>query len=228
MAILLCIETSTEICSIALSNGNQLIALEETNQVNSHAEKLMPFIDKVLKKANLTINEINAVCISEGPGSYTGLRIGVSTSKGLCFALKKPLIAISTLQAIAWGAREKFPNAPCFCPMIDARRMEVYCAIYTNELQIKEPIQNKIITPEAFTEIIEKQPMVFSGNGLEKCKDILPNHPHIIYADTTISATYMISLAYQKYEQQLFEDIAYFEPFYLKEFIAGKSHVKGL
>ena len=171
---------------------------------------------------------MDAVCISEGPGSYTGLRIGVSTAKGLCFALHKPLIAVSTLQAMAWGAKEQFPDVDWYCPLIDARRMEVYCAVFDNELQIIEPIQNKIITTETFKEIIEKQSIVFSGNGLDKCKDVLWQHPNRFFADTKISARYLIALAHKKYEQQLFEDLAYFEPFYLKEFIAGKAHVKGL
>lgn len=228
MAVLLCIETSTEICSVTLSEHHHILAQEESNEGNSHAEKLLPFIDNVFKKAALPIEKIDAVCISEGPGSYTGLRIGVSTAKGLCFTLHKPLIAVSTLQAMAWGAKEQFPDVDCYCPLIDARRMEVYCAVFDNELQIIEPIQNKIITTETFKEIIQKQSIVFSGNGLDKCKDVLWQHPNRLFADTKISARYLIALAHKKYEQQLFEDLAYFEPFYLKDFIAGKAHVKGL
>lgn len=228
MCYILCIESSTEICSVALAKQNQLLALKENSNGNSHAEQLMPFVDAVLSQADIKVSQINAVCISEGPGSYTGLRIGTSTAKGLCFALNIPLISINTLQTMAWGARELFPDKPLFCPMIDARRKEVYCAVFDNDLKTIVETHNKIIESNAFADILNQQTIVFSGNGVEKCKNILPPHPSIIYADTKNSAAYMIDLAYQKYNKQMFENLAYFEPFYLKEFIPGKPSVKGL
>ncbi|MFA7400906.1 MAG: tRNA (adenosine(37)-N6)-threonylcarbamoyltransferase complex dimerization subunit type 1 TsaB [Bacteroidales bacterium] len=228
MCYILCIESSTEICSVALAKQNQLLAIKENSNGNTHAEQLMPFVDAILSQTGINTSQINAVCISEGPGSYTGLRIGTSTAKGLCFALNIPLIAINTLQTMAWGARKLFPDKPLFCPMIDARRMEVYCAIFDNELKTVVGTQSKIIEPDTFSDILNQQTMVFSGNGAEKCKNVLPPHPSIIYAETKTSAAYMIDLAYQKYNKQKFENLAYFEPFYLKEFIPGKPRVKGL
>ncbi len=228
MAVILCMETSTEMCSVAVSNGNQLLAMKENANGNSHAENLMPFIDHVLNEANLTIRQIDAVCFSEGPGSYTGLRIGLSTAKGLCYALEKPLIALSTLQSMAWGARALFPDKSVYCPLIDARRMEVYCAVYDANLQLVDTIQNKIIDADSFKNLIEKESIVFCGNGVEKCKHVIIPNPNIMYATSTNSAAFMIELAYTKFLNQEFADLAYFEPFYLKEYIAGKPHVKGL
>jgi tRNA threonylcarbamoyladenosine biosynthesis protein TsaB len=144
---LLAIETSTEVCSVALGENSTCIAVIETESGNSHAEKLISFVDTVLRQTGFDKSRLNAVCISEGPGSYTGLRIGTSSAKGLCDALNIPLIAISTLQSMAWGARELYPNHKQYCPMLDARRMEVYTAVYNQFLQ---PIQeiNKVILDE--------------------------------------------------------------------------------
>lgn len=228
MAFILCIETSTEICSVALSKDNQLLSIKEESMENSHAEHLMLFIDDVLKEADISINQISAVCFSEGPGSYTGLRIGLSTAKGLCYALKVPLIMLKTLQSMAWGARKLFPEVSLFCPMIDARRMEVYSAIYDNDLQIIEPIQNKIINADTFNGLLGNQVVVFCGNGVDKSKEILSSYPNSRFSNSKTSAAFMIELAFQKFQNQEFADIAYSEPFYLKEFIAGKPHIKGL
>lgn len=228
MAILLCIETSTEICSVAIANNNQLLALEEVSEGNSHAKLLMSFVDKVLTTANIAINEIDAVCFSEGTGSYTGLRIGLSTAKGLCYTLDKKLIHVSTLQSMAWGARKAMALDAYYCPMIDARRMEVFTAIYDSRLAIVEEVKSKIITENTFIEIAKEQPLVLSGNGLEKCKEVIKETPNLIFSNVQTSAAYMIELAYEKYEKQQFENVAYVEPFYLKEFLAGKPKVKGL
>ncbi len=228
MAILLCIETTTEICSVAISNNNQLLALEEVNLNNSHAKLLMSLIDKALLTANVSLNAINAVCFSEGPGSYTGLRIGLSTAKGLCYALDKKLIHVSTLQSIAWGMRKEKLLDAYYCPLIDAKRMEVYTAIYDTHLALIEDVKSKIITEDTFTEIAKEHTLVLAGNGLDKCKKVLQSTPNLIFINIQTSAAYMIELAYEKYEKQQFENVAYVEPFYLKEFIAGKPRVKGL
>ncbi|NLJ81935.1 MAG: tRNA (adenosine(37)-N6)-threonylcarbamoyltransferase complex dimerization subunit type 1 TsaB [Bacteroidales bacterium] len=228
MAIILCIETSTEICSVAISKAGKLIALQEDSKGNSHAEQLMPLIDKILHQTNISIHQIDAVCFSEGPGSYTGLRIGLSTAKGLCYALKIPLIMVSTLQSMAWGARSLFPDKSLYCPLIDARRMEVYYAVYNNDLQLIEKVQPKIIEPDSFKEFIEKQSIVFSGNGVKKTKEFISSHPNITFSTSKNSASYMIELAFEKYKNKHVADLAYSEPFYLKEFIAGKPRVKGL
>ncbi|MFA5639181.1 MAG: tRNA (adenosine(37)-N6)-threonylcarbamoyltransferase complex dimerization subunit type 1 TsaB [Bacteroidales bacterium] len=228
MCYLLCIETSTEVCSVALAKENQLVAVKENHQGNTHAEQLMPFVDSIVNEAGINVKQLDAVAVSEGPGSYTGLRIGVSTAKGLCYVLNKPLISVSTLQSMAWGARKNYSGDYFYCPMIDARRMEVYCAVYDSQLQIVDAIQNKIIYADAFGSILDKQKIVFSGNAVEKCKNILALHHHSIFSETKTSAAYMLELAYQKYIHHNFENLAYFEPFYLKEFVAGKPHVKGL
>jgi tRNA threonylcarbamoyladenosine biosynthesis protein TsaB len=220
---LLAIETSTEICSVALSKNAQCIAFVENEKGNSHAEKIILFIDEVLRQAKLDKSELNAVCISEGPGSYTGLRIGASSSKGLCDALNIPLIAVSTLQSMAWGAREIYPNHKLFSPMIDARRMEVYTAVYNQNLQIVREINNVILDENTCSDLLTHDKLVFSGNGVAKAQPLFSTNPHAVFCNSKTSARYILPLAYEKYLQQNFADIAYFEPFYLKEFHAVKA-----
>jgi tRNA threonylcarbamoyladenosine biosynthesis protein TsaB len=178
------------------------------------------FIDSVLKQAGLKINELNAVCISEGPGSYTGLRIGTSSAKGLCDALGIPLIAVSTLQGMAWGARGQMPDYELYCPMIDARRMEVYAAVYNHHLEIIENISNIILDEQTYSNFLSNNKVVFSGNGTTKFLPILSKNSNAIFCNTKTSAKYLLELGYKKYIEQNFTDLAYFEPFYLKEFQA--------
>ena len=222
MIHLLAIETSTEICSVALSKNNECMAMVEDNRENSHAEKILLFIDSVLKQTGLKINELNAVCISEGPGSYTGLRIGTSSAKGLCDALDIPLIAVSTLQGMAWGAREQMPDYELYCPMIDARRMEVYAAVYNHRLEIIENISNIILDEQTYSNFLSNNKVVFSGNGTTKFLPILSKNSNAIFCNTKTSAKYLLELGYKKYIEQNFTDLAYFEPFYLKEFQSKK------
>jgi len=221
MAILLNIETSTTNCSVSLSKKGEILVLKEDNNVNySHAESLHVFIDQVLENANLTRSDIDAIAVSKGPGSYTGLRIGVSAAKGLCFALGKPLISIHTLKSLAHQVTAK--NG-LIVPMLDARRMEVYSAVYDASYKEVRPVQAQILTDLSFLEYLDKGLVYFVGNGVEKTKTII-KHPNAVFVDDLLpSAREMGRLAYEKYKISDIEDVAYFEPFYLKDFIALKS-----
>ena len=232
MATLLCIESATPICSIALVQNGEVTSLKETDILQSHAASLMEFIQHVLAVSGLEISAIDAVAVSKGPGSFTGLRIGVSTAKGLCFATGKPLIGIGTLKSMALGmihAMEPGETSMLFCPMIDARRMEVYTALYDNTVSEITPVSAKIIEESSFAEILQNNIVVFAGDGSEKCRTILERHPNARFLSREIvSAANMALPAFEAFSKGLFEDLAYFEPYYLKDFIAGKSYVKGL
>ena len=227
MTHILCLETATEICSVALSADNECIVCKEDTDGHSHAEKIMELTDSCLKEAGLRPQDLDAVCISGGPGSYTGLRIGTSTAKGLAYALHLPLLSVPSLEGIACGARQARPEGEVYCPMIDARRMEVYCALYDADGRLLRDCSNQIIETTSFAEILDKKRMVFCGNGAPKCKELLV-HPNALFSGTLSSARFLIPSAFRRFQQQQFEDVAYFEPFYLKEFVAGKPHVKGL
>jgi len=228
MALILCIETATTVCSVVLAKDGKLISIREINKGYTHAENITIFIDEVLKEAKLKPTDIDAVCVSKGPGSYTGLRIGVSTAKGLCYALDKPLLSINSLFSMAEGVRNSqfsiLNSQFCFCPMIDARRMEVYCAIYNQSGAEVKPTCAEIIDENSFADLLSKNKIYFFGDGAEKCKAILSKHKNAVFvSDIFPSAKNMIKLAEEKYNQKQFEDVAYFEPYYLKEFIAGKK-----
>ncbi len=233
MALIICIETSTIACSVALSKNGELISFKEDFSGNSHSLMLLPFIDEILKNAKLNINEIDAFAVSKGPGSYTGLRIGVSTVKGLCYATEKPMIAIDTLQSMALGISEIVKNGEknddLFCPLIDARRMEVYSAIYNiDNKQIREPVA-EIINDGSFSDFLANKRVFFAGDALNKCKIYLEKNKNSFFIDNFLpSAKYMCSIAEKNYINNTFVDTAYFEPFYLKDFVAKKSNVKGL
>ncbi|MDR1180789.1 MAG: tRNA (adenosine(37)-N6)-threonylcarbamoyltransferase complex dimerization subunit type 1 TsaB [Bacteroidales bacterium] len=225
---LLAIETSTEICSVALSKNEECIAIVENEQGNSHAEKIILFIDEVLQRAELKKSQLNAVCISGGPGSYTGLRIGTSSAKGLCDALDIPLIDVSTLQSMAWGARERYPDQKQYVPMLDAKRMEVYSAVYNQQLQLVEDINNIILDENTYATFLSQGKVVFSGNGAAKAQPLFSGNPNAVFCPAKTSARYVLALGYEKYLRQDFVDIAYYEPFYLKEFRPTKPEIKGL
>ncbi|NVO02595.1 MAG: tRNA (adenosine(37)-N6)-threonylcarbamoyltransferase complex dimerization subunit type 1 TsaB [Bacteroidetes bacterium] len=230
MALIVHIETATKICSVSLSQNSEIIAFRESNIVNSHSSLITNFVDAVFKETGKTLNELDAVSVSMGPGSYTGLRIGVSTAKGLCYSLEKPLISVNTLQAMANGFinNGKFENA-LFCPMIDARRMEVYCGFFDNQLKTIIPITAEIIDENSFDELLKENTIYFFGDGAEKCKSALSQQKNAFFdGDFNTSSKYLISLAEEKFRNKEFENTAYFEPFYLKDFIAGKPKVKGL
>ena len=230
MSLILNIETATGVCSVALANDGQLVGLKESNSKNSHSSVLPIFIDEVVTASGFSMSEINAIAVSEGPGSYTGLRIGVATAKGLCYALEIPLIGVNTLQAMAMGmSKREGEYSILYCPMIDARRMEVYCAIYDEKGKEIRETRAEIIDENSFMEYLAKNKVVFAGDGALKCRPLLDKHPNVQFlADFQASAKFMIPLSEEKYSSKKFEDLAYFEPYYLKDFIAGKPRVKGL
>jgi len=232
VALILHIETATNICSVALSEDEKLIALQESTRTNSHSELVTVFVHKVLSEAKTGIQHVDAVAVSMGPGSYTGLRIGVSVAKGLCYALDKPLISIGTLTAMAYGARMTKPDMDdhiLFCPMLDARRMEVYYALYTKNMEAFSPPAAKVMDEGSFSDILKNHGLLLLGNGMDKCKNLFAHNTQVAFIDNFLpSAAYMIQAALHKFQHQDFEDVAYFEPFYLKDFIAGKPNVKGL
>lgn len=222
MGIILCIETSTTNCSVAVSENQRLISLIERDAKKySHAEQLHLFVEKALTEANVVKSQLDAVAISKGPGSYTGLRIGVSSAKGLCFALGIPLIGISTLKTLAAQA-ESSGAQDIIIPMIDARRMEVYTQVFDSELEPITEIEAKILDPDAFVSQFHSLKAIhFIGNGVKKFEEVCRMKQNASFNYNNPSAQHMVKMANQKYKQQLFEDVAYFEPFYLKEFVTN-------
>jgi tRNA threonylcarbamoyladenosine biosynthesis protein TsaB len=227
MALILNLETATTVCSVALAKDGQLHSRKELNADYTHAENLTLFIEAVVQEANLSLKNMDAIAVSKGPGSYTGLRIGVSTAKGLCYSLNKPMIAINTLEHSAYGCSQQHGKSDdLFCPMIDARRMEVYCAVYDKSNKLIRSTAAEIMDEHSFQDLLAKQTVYFFGDGAEKCKSILSHHPNAIFLDHLYpSACNMITLAEHAFQNKQFEDIAYFEPFYLKDFVAGKKKV---
>jgi len=224
MSLILGIETATKICSVAISENGQLLALKEEGGDYSHSEKITTFIDEVLKKSGKTLKDIDAVAVSKGPGSYTGLRIGVSVAKGLCYALDIPLVSVSTLQAMARNPSLLHTGSTFFAPMIDARRMEVYTALFDKNNQEIEPVSAKIIDENSFSTYLKGNKIVFFGDGAEKCKDILLKNRNAVFSNQGLPSAKMINeIAFEKFNNKHFEDVAYFEPYYLKDFIATKS-----
>ncbi|MCF8304436.1 MAG: tRNA (adenosine(37)-N6)-threonylcarbamoyltransferase complex dimerization subunit type 1 TsaB [Bacteroidales bacterium] len=235
MGLILNIETATLMCSVALAQDGEVIATRDFDGKNSHSSFITLFIDQVLEEAGKRYTDLEAIAVSEGPGSYTGLRIGVSSAKGLCYALELPLIAVGTLQALAKGAARKYlekgyskSDQLLFCPMIDARRMEVYSGLYDIENNPVRDVEAVIIDENSFSNYLKEYQIVFHGDGAEKCKNLLGKNKNAIFEDMKPSAKYMAEMAEVNYKQKQFVDVAYFEPFYLKEFKAGKPRVKGL
>ena len=219
MTYILNIETATKNCSVSLAKDGQTILCKEiAEQGYSHAERLHVFIEEILKETKVKIQELHAVAVSKGPGSYTGLRIGVSTAKGLCYALGIPLIALDTLQVLA---HQVSVDKGIIVPMLDASRMEVYSAVFDKNHQKIKEVQAEILTENSYSEI--SQTVYFIGDCQEKCQTVLtqPNFkflPEILFP----SANQMSQLSYEKFNQNDFEDVAYFEPFYLKDFLLVK------
>jgi len=230
MSHILAIETSTNICSIALLSNNKIIAYKENSEHNSHSQSLTVLIKKLLEESDFNINKIDAFAVSIGPGSYTGLRIGVSVTKGLCFGLSKPVIAVSTLKALAkqfLNKNSKKNNSNLLlCPMLDARRLEVYTALYKHDLtEIIQP-QPLLIDETSFKKQLLKNKICFFGDGSEKCKNIINSENAIFDCSINISAIAVAQIAKIMFDGKQFADVAYFEPLYLKEFIAIKSTKK--
>jgi len=227
MALILNIETSTQVCSVCLSDGGKVIAMRESNDDKSHARLLNIFIDEILKEQNITFSVLDAVAVSKGPGSYTGLRIGVSTAKGLCYAKNIPLIAVHTLESMAHGVihykynkSEDSENELVFVPMIDARRMEVYSAFFNINGEMIREVEAEIIDENSYQDILKDKKMIFFGDGAEKIKDVIKNPNAIFIENVNPSSEYMSALSESTFNKKQFEDVAYFEPFYLKDFIA--------
>ena len=234
MALILSLETSETLCSVALSDGNILLGFMESRTEKSHASMLTILIDRLLASKEIKMNQLDAVAVSKGPGSYTGLRIGVSVAKGICYAIQIPLIALTTLDFMRFGIEKndvfiKFKKInPDFliCSMIDARRMEVYRLIQTKEGEIVEEVGAEEITSQSFEKILVTHKILFIGSGADKCHGILKS-PHAFFIEGIYPhASQMVLLAWQKFEKQEFENLAYFEPFYLKDFVALTSKKK--
>jgi len=228
MTIILSIETATPVCSVALHNENKLLGVYELHTEKSHSEQITVLIEQICKQNNISLKEISAVAVSKGPGSYTGLRIGTATAKGLCFALQKPLIAVNTLEGMIWQISACVEPETLLCPMIDARRMEVYCLLANREKEIIEPTQALIVEPHSFEKYLSEKKIVFFGNGASKCKDILNHENAVFWENLYPSARSVGQIAWQKYQQSEFENLIYFEPFYLKDFVGVQPAKKML
>jgi tRNA threonylcarbamoyladenosine biosynthesis protein TsaB len=222
MALILNIETSTSVCSVSLSDRDKIIGLKESFDDKSHASLLTVFIEELLSENNIDVGKLQAVSVSEGPGSYTGLRIGVSVAKGICYAKNIPLVAVNTLQAMAIMAKEKITlnSNVVFCSMIDARRMEVYSALFNFDISEKRKTIAEIIDEKSYLKELSEYKIAFFGNGAEKCKEIITGNNAVFIDDIYPSAKYTAVLAQQLFNDKKFKDTAYFEPFYLKDFIA--------
>jgi tRNA threonylcarbamoyladenosine biosynthesis protein TsaB len=220
LPLILQIETATDFCSVALASDGQTVALINDPVVRNHASGLLPAIHKLFEKASLKIDNLDAVAVSKGPGSYTGLRIGVATAKGICFATGKPLIAVNTLESMAtWYSTLHPENESLICPMIDARRMEVYTALFSKNIETIEATTALILDDSSFGKQLQQQSIVFIGNGAEKFEKLLIESRNALFiSDLNADARGMNQLALDFFRDERFESLAYFEPFYLKDF----------
>jgi tRNA threonylcarbamoyladenosine biosynthesis protein TsaB len=220
--MILLIESATSVCSVALSDKGRIIAFRELDEPNRHAEKLTVFCDEIVKEAGISFGQLDAVAVSMGPGSYTGLRIGVSAAKGICYALDKPLIAVGTLESMAFGMKQEALAGELLCPMIDARRMEVYCALYDHEANEVQEVAPLILDENSFANILQEKKIIFSGDGMPKAKELLSRFPNASFTSAGLCSAKNLALpAERKLAAKQFEDVAYFEPFYLKTFHPG-------
>jgi len=217
LAILLNIETSTTNCSVSLSKKGETLVLKEDYSANySHAESLHVFIDDLMKSSQMKLSDIDAVAVSKGPGSYTGLRIGVSAAKGLCYAMDKPLISVSTLESLSHQVKI---SDGIIVPMLDARRMEIYSAVFNANHQLINEIQAQILEKQVFLDYLENTKVYFIGNAVEKTKTIIQHKNAVFIENKLPSANELSKLAYLKFIKNDFENVAYFEPYYLKDFL---------
>jgi len=226
--MILCLETATPLCSVAICDKAGIIALKENNEGKSHASRLTLFIKEVLEIAGIKAGDLEAIAVSKGPGSYTGLRIGVSTAKGIAYAASVPLIAIETTLSMFLGfysiAKEKYGTTAgdFYCPMLDARRMEVYYSVFNSEGKAIKGIRAEVIDKTSFDDIPRSGRIFFFGDGALKCKEVIMRENVFFATDFRISAAYMHKPAYNSLTEHHFENLAYFEPFYLKDFITSK------
>jgi tRNA threonylcarbamoyladenosine biosynthesis protein TsaB len=231
--MILCLETATNLCSVALCNENGVVALKESAEVKSHASLLTVFISDILKEAGIKAINLEAVAVSKGPGSYTGLRIGVSAAKGIAYAASIPLIGVATTYSMFYGfkpaAEKKYvlTSSDLFAPALDARRMEVYYSVLDSSGKEVKGIAAEIITSDTFSRFPQSSRIFLFGDGAAKCREVLTSENIIIDEDFRISASSMHRLVYEAFAEKRFEDVAYFEPFYLKDFLTSKP-VKNL
>lgn len=220
MPTIIHIETATEVCSCTLSVADEIIVSKINNDKLAHSTSLGVFVEEIMQVARENDMEVNAISVSSGPGSYTGLRIGVSQAKGLSYGLNVPLISIPTPLIMAYSVKDKASPETLLCPMIDARRMEVYAALYNSSLETVKEIDAQILDENSYSEILSEQKVCFFGNGAKKFMDIIDNENAIFIDDVYPQASSMVQLAIEKFNKKDFVDTAYFEPFYLKEFNA--------
>ena len=228
MSRIILIETSTALCSTALAEDGKIVSYKESETPRAQASLTAPFVKEMLDSRGIGVKDCDAVCVSMGPGSYTGLRVGVSTAKGLCFGAGIPLLAVGTLDTLVWQAAEEglLPEGcVAVVPMIDARRMEVYSAIFTPDGRQLTETRPQIVDGGSFKEQLEEGPVLFIGDGALKCKDVI-SHPNAHFVQCCPKASAMLKPACRDYEEKRFKDIAYFEPFYLKQFVATVSSKK--
>jgi len=226
MALILNIETATDVCSVVVALDGKILAIREESSGQSHAKLLTTFISECIKEAGFELADFHAVAVSKGPGSYTGLRIGVASAKGICYALNKPLISVNTLQSLACNFLRinKITPGSWLCPMIDARRMEVYTAFFNEDLNFEKETSAEIIGPGSFHEILKSHKVNFFGDGMEKTRQIFVNDTNAhFFSDIIPSAAGMIPFSEESYKKAIFEQTAYFEPYYLKDFFTGKQ-----
>jgi len=234
MSLILGIETAASICSVALVRDGILLAIRESEGSKEHSAALTGYIAGVFTEAGLTYRQVDAIAVSMGPGSYTGLRIGVSSAKGLCYALEKPFIAVDTLKSLAWQALQRCMQQGkdleniLLCPMLDARRMEVYTAMFNKDLQVIEPVNALVVSADAFSAFADKE-IIYFGDGASKCTALFElKNNYTRFDKISLSAEAVCMCAESDFAEGNFADLAYCEPFYLKDFIAGKPRVKGL
>ena len=232
MSLILCIETGTDICSVGIARDGELMSLRESDQGRDHAKQVAVFVDELLRETGVKPDELDAVAVGMGPGSYTGLRIGVSFAKGLCYGLNIPLLAVGSLEALTDVAIKDYEagiiqvedwDEALLCPMVDARRMEVYTQIFNSRCEAQSEVSAEIITEDSFSQWRAKGKLVIFGNGAAKCQEMLPD---AIYINVAPSARGLTRIAHQLFEAGKTEDIAYFEPFYLKDFVVIPSKKK--
>jgi len=233
MIRLLAIETAVNVCSVCIRDEKEILSIREDFGVNNHSSKLSIFIDDVMKESNTTFGSLDAVAVSSGPGSYTGLRIGISTAKGICYAAGIPLIAVDTLCSMARMIRKEVADShksPFFIlPLIDARRMEVYTSLFNENSINISPVQALIVNEVFMNSLPENTPIITGGNGAPKCMEIFSENKNIHFVNGNVHSSIGIAeIGLSRFTSGTFEDLAYFEPFYLKDFIPGKPKVKGL
>ena len=227
MSLLLNLETATSVCSVALAENGSVLAFREIPEGRRHADLITIFIQECMQEAGRTLQELNAIAVSKGPGSYTGLRIGVSTAKGLCYTLGIPLIGINTLEIMAAGKKDVLSDHLLLCPMIDARRMEVYCALFNAEGHWLKETSADILNADAFAETLKEKKVHFFGDGAAKCQALIAHQANASFDPQFItSARFMADISNKEFNKENFkgEDVAYFEPFYLKDFYSPSHH----